>query len=439
MNNVQDKQITATDNVLLTKIQKEAFQYFLSEVNPVNGLIADKTQPGSPSSIAVTGMALTCYIIAAEKKWISRKAAIDITLRTLRFFYNSNQGKEKNATGYKGFYYHFLDMQTGQRAWNCELSTIDTALFIAGALSSRSYFTKKNNEEKEIRELADQLYRRIDWQWALHKSDSLCHGWKPGSGFLKYNWCDQYSEALLMYILAVGSPTFAIKAKIYEDWIDNFELTKVYDTQYLYAGPLFIHQFPHLWIDYRNIHDAFNKKSGFDYFENSSRATRVHHAHAVENKEGFEGIGNYYWGLTASDGPGKKTLKINTVKRTFFDYSARGAPFGPHDGTVSLPAVLASLPFAPDIVIPTIRHHMQKTQPQNECIRTLYASSNLTFRNRAAKSVGWVSPWEFGLNQAPIVIMIENYQSELIWTVMKKCNYLVRGLQLAGFSGEWLG
>ena len=428
------KHKTGANDILLTKIQREAFQYFLDHVDETTGLIADKDQPESPSSIAVTGMALTAYIIAAEQKWISRKVAVEKTLTTLRFFYNSEQSKAIHATGYKGFYYHFLHMESGKRAWNCELSTIDTALFIAGALSSAAYFTKQNAEEKEIAELADQLYRRIDWQWALRRSKSLCHGWKPGSGFLKFSWCDQYSEALLMYVLAMGSPTFPVGADVYKNWIDNFSLTKVYGIEYLYAGPLFIHQFPHLWIDFRNVYDSFNKKSGFDYFENSSRATKVHQLHAIENKEAFEGVDKYSWGLTASDGPGKKTMIINGIKRVFFNYQARGGPFGPHDGTISLAAVIASLPFAPDLVMETICHHHEKHDATNKKIKSLYVSTNATFRNKAMKSVGWASEWEFGLNQGPVVIMLENYRSELIWNLMKQCPYITNGLQTAGFS-----
>lgn len=427
-----------TDEDMLDKLQKETFDYFLNEVNPVTGLIADKTEPGFPSSIAVTGMAITSYIIGVEKKILSRKNAIERILKILRFFYDSQQGKQLNATGYKGFYYHFLKMNNGERAWNCELSTIDTSLFIAGALCAAAYFKNINREEAEIRDLADKLYRRIDWQWALNNGDTICQGWKPRSGFLRYRWDENYSEAMIMYILALGSPTFPINPTGYKKWTASFTVTKVYDTSYLYAGPLFIHQFSHMWIDFRGIKDSFNKKAGFDYFENSRRATYIHRQYAIENKLQFTDYGEYCWGLTASDGPGKKTLKIDGKKRVFYNYIARGAPYGPDDGTVSPWAVVASLPFAPEIVIGTIRNAIERFNLKPHRLHGFNASFNPTFPENTENLNGWVSPWMFGLNQGPVVIMIENYNTESIWNIMKQCPYLIEGLQLAGFSGGWL-
>ena len=284
-----------------------------------------------------------------------------------------------NATGYKGFYYHFLKMNNGERAWNCELSTIDTSLFIAGALCAAAYFKNINREEAEIRDLADKLYRRIDWQWALNNGDTICQGWKPRSGFLRYRWDENYSEAMIMYILALGSPTFPINPAGYKKWTASFTVTKVYDTSYLYAGPLFIHQFSHMWIDFRGIQDSFNKKAGFDYFENSRRATYIHRQYAIENKLQFTDYGEYCWGLTASDGPGKKTLKIDGKKRVFYNYIARGAPYGPDDGTVSPWAVVASLPFAPEIVIGTIRNAIERFNLKPHRLHGFNASFNPTF------------------------------------------------------------
>lgn len=427
-----------TDEDMLDKLQRETFDYFLNEVNPVTGLVADKTEPGFPASIAVTGMAMTTYIIGIEKKMLSRKNAIERILKILRFFYDSQQGTQANATGYKGFYYHFLKMNNGEREWKCELSTIDTALFIAGALCAASYFKKDNREETEIRDLADKLYRRIDWQWATNNGDTISHGWKPRSGFLPYRWDDNYSEAMIMYLLALGSPTFPIKPTAYEKWTSTFNITNVYDTNYLYAGPLFIHQFSHMWIDFRGIRDAFNKTAGFDYFENSKRATYIHRQYAIENKLQFENYGKYCWGLTASDGPGEKKLKIDGKQRVFYNYIARGAPYGPDDGTVSPWAVVASLPFAPEIVIETIRHAIEKLNLKPHRLYGFDANFNPTFPEKTANPHGWVSPWRFGLNQGPIVIMIENYHTELTWKTMKQCPYIIKGLQMAGFSEGWL-
>ena len=427
-----------TDQNMLYNLQRETFVYFLEQVDPVTGLIADKTKPGCPSSIAATGMGISTYLIGIENKFLSRKDAINRILKILRFFYNSHQGNDPNATGYKGFYYHFLKMQTGKRAWKCELSTIDTALFIAGVISAATYFSGNDKDEAEIRQLADTLYRRIDWQWALNGGVTITHGWKPEYGFIKHRWSRDYSEALLLYILAMGSPTFPIKAKGYKEWISTFKLKKIHDLQYLYAGPLFIHQFSHMWIDFRNIHDDFNKKAGFDYFENSKRATYIHRQYAISNSKKFEQYNQYCWGLTASAGPGYGILKIKGNKRKFYDYKARGAPFGPDDGTVSPWAIVGSLPFAPEIVIDTIRHEIERLGLKHAINYGFDASFNPTYPENTANPNGWVSPWIYGINQGPIIIMIENYHSELMWNIMRQCPYLIKGLRAAGYSGGWL-
>jgi hypothetical protein len=187
-------------------------------------------------------MALSVYVVAVERGLLSGAEAIARTLTLLRFFHSCRQGPEPDAAGYKGFYYHFLDMQTGRRAGQCELSTIDTAIFMAGVITAANYFTGKGDRESEIRELADGLYRRVDWEWALNNGTTICHGWKPESGFLPYRWDTGYSEALILYALALGSRTFPIDPKGYTDWTSTFEWEKNYGIERLYAGPLFIHQ-----------------------------------------------------------------------------------------------------------------------------------------------------------------------------------------------------
>src|SRR5437870_9639741 len=178
---------------LLSALQADAFNYFVHEVNPDNGLVADCTKPGWPSSIAAVGMALSVYPVGVERNFITREEAIERTLRKLRFFAASEQSTSPDATGYKGFYYHFLDMQTGRRAWQCELSTIDTTFLFAGMLAVAAYFNRDSQEENEIRKLADQLYKRADWGWAIDGGVTLTHGWKPECGFLPYCWyrCDE--------------------------------------------------------------------------------------------------------------------------------------------------------------------------------------------------------------------------------------------------------
>jgi hypothetical protein len=421
---------------LLTSLQKDSFAYFVHEMNEANGLVADKTAEDWPASIAAVGMALTVYTVGVERGFFSRELAARRTLTTLRFFANSEQSEAPDATGYKGFYYHFLDMETGKRAWDCELSSIDTALLIAGVLSSRAYFQQENAVEKEIRELADLLYRRVDWQWMLAGSQLICHGWKPAHGFLPWHW-EGYDEALILYLLALGSPTFPIGPEHYTAWSTSYEWKSIYGIEYLYAGPLFIHQMSHLWVDFRGIRDAYMRERDCDYFENSRRATLVQQQYAIHNPFGFEQYSELCWGVTASDGPGSMVKKIAGVERTFFDYVARGAPFGPDDGTVAPWAVAASLPFAPEIVLPSVQHfqHLRLREPNPYGFK---ASFSPTYHAAKDIKAGWVSPYHFGINEGPTVIMIENHLHDFTWRQMRACPYLTQGLRRAGFTGGWL-
>lgn len=422
----------------LQSLQRDTFDYFLKEANPSNGLILDKTAANWPASIAATGLALACYPVAVERGFMTRNAAVMRTLTTLRFFWNSPQGPEPDASGYRGFYYHFLDMQTGRRAWQCELSTVDTAFLLAGALTTAAYFDADETDEREIRTLADALYRRADWQWAQNLGATVTHGWKPESGFLEYRW-EGYDEAMLLYVLGLGSPTHPLPESSYTAWASTYRWENCYGYEYLYAGPLFTHQLSHVWIDFRGIHDAFMRGKGIDYFENSRRATYVQQCYAVENPRKFVGYGEHCWGITASEGPGPATLKLNGVLREFNDYVGRGVPYGPDDGTLAPWAVVGSLPFAPEIVLPTIKYcmHQAKLRPLDSY--GFKAAFNPTHPGESGNPYGWwVSPWYFGLNQGPIMLMIENYRSGLLWQLMRRCPYVVSGLRRAGFSGGWL-
>ena len=422
---------------MLDHLQRETFEYFLKEANPTNGLIADKTQANWPASIAATGLALAAYPVGVERGFMTRAEAVERTLTTLRFFWNSPQGTAADATGYKGFYYHFLDMQTGRRDWQCELSTVDSAFLLVGALTAAAYFQQDAEAEHEIRTLAERLYARVDWQWAQNGGATLTHGWKPESGFLKYRW-EGYDEALLLYVLGLGSSTRPLPVESYTAWLSTYKWKKIYGHEFLYAGPLFIHQLSQLWIDFRGIQDAFMRERGLDYFENSRRATYVQQQYAIRNPREFAHYGEYCWGITASDGPGPGTLKVKGVERIFYDYLARGAPYGPDDGTVSPWVVVASLPFAPEIVLPTIRYFIHEVDLKKSLSYGFKASFNPTYPVKSGSEYGWVSPYNFGLNQGPIVLMIENYRSGLLWQLMQQCSYVVTGLRRAGFTGGWL-
>jgi hypothetical protein len=290
--------------------------------------------------------------------------------------------------------------------------------------------------EREIRELSVRLYERADWQWARNGGRTLTHGWKPETGFLRYRW-QGYDEALLLYILALGAPAHAIPADSYAAWAETYEWRTIYDISYLHAGPLFIHQLSHVWIDFRGIRDASMRAHGSDYFENSRRATLVQQQYAIRNPNGFAKYGEFCWGITASDGPGTLTRTVNGVRRRFFGYLARGVPDGPDDGTVAPWAVAASLPFAPEIVLPTMEHllRLELGGKHPYGFRTTF---NPTFPSANDDGNGWVSPTFCGLNQAPIILMIENYRTGLVWKMLRENPYVVAGLRAAGFTGGWL-
>ena len=420
----------------LRRLQRNSFGYFLHETNRANGLVLDKTAADWPASIAAIGMALTAYPVGVARDFISRAEAAERTLTTLRFLAASEQGTAADATGYKGFFYHFLHMQTGRREWRCELSSIDTALLIAGALAAGQFFDAMSKQEAEIRALATMLYERVDWTWMLDGEQTICHGWKPESGFLPFRW-QGYDEALILYLLALGSPTHPIGRESYDVWCSTYEWKEIYGFEFLYAGPLFVHQMSHIWCDFRGIRDAFMREHDSDYFENSRRATFVQQQYAIRNPLGFRHVHDWCWGVTASDGPGNQTKKVDGVERVFFDYVGRGVPFGPDDGTLAPWAVAASLPFAPEIVAPTLAHlitlHVNVPNPYG-----FKASFNPAFHDDVDNGVGWVSPYHFGINEGPTVLMLENQRSAMVWSLMRKCGHLTNGMKAAGFEGGWL-
>jgi len=423
-----------SDEDLLDRLERAAFEYFLHETNPENGLVADTNRTGAPASIAVVGFALSTYPIAVERGWITRDEAAARIAVTLRFFWNSPQGEQADATGYKGFYYHFLDLQTGKRTWTSELSLMDTALLLAGVLTASVYFNKATQTEIEIRELADALYRRIDWLWAQDDKSSVSQGWKPESGFLHYGW-EGYNEAILLYVLALASPTHPLPATSYPAWTSTYQWENLYGLDVLYAGPLFVHQFSHAWIDFRGIRDRFMREKRSDYFENSRRATYLQREYARRNPHDFKGYGENCWGFTAGDGPCASTARVDGKYHQCFGYTARGVPYGPDDGTIAPWAALASLPFEPEIALAAARHCLTH-YPEILKEGRLPSGFNPTLPGN--NSHGWISEGHFGLDQGIIVLMIENYRSQLVWKLMRDCPYIKRGLERAGFRGGWL-
>ena len=417
---------------LLDALQRDGFKYFLKEVNPNNGLVADSTWDNGVSSIAAVGFALACYPVGVEHGWMSRQDAVERALVTLRFFQSSPQGAEPDTTGYQGFYYHFLDLQTGQRSWNSELSTIDTTLLLYGMLTAAQYFEGDASGERELRGLSDQLYRRVNWNWAQDEELTVRHGWLPESGFLGYRW-QGYDEALLLYLLGLGSPDHSLPRESYRAYTSSYRWEALYGYEILHAAPLFVHQFPQVWIDFRGVQDEPMRGRGLDYFENSRRATYVHQQHAIQNPSGFEGYGEHAWGITASEGPIQGTEPIEMDGRTFYSYLARGVP-GPDDGTLSPWTTITALPFAPEIALPAIEH-FHKTYPQLAGPYGLKCSLNPSFREHPEAEAGWFSEHYYGINEGPVVLMIENYRSGLIWRLSGSSPYVQMGLKQAGFRG----
>ena len=424
--------IAKSDDQLLERLQSAAFSYFLEHADPVTGLIADTSRRGSPSSIAVVGFALSCYPIGVERGWIARADAASRSLKALRFFWNSLQGAEADVTGYKGFYYHFLDMRTGRRVWKCELSLIDTTLLLAGILTAATYFTAPAADEIEIRELAEALYRRIDWQWAQNGRKTVAQGWKPECGFLSSGW-EGYSEATILYVLGLASPTFALPPDSFGGWTSTYQWQNVYGYEYLYAGPLFIHLFSHAWIDFRGMQDEFMREKDCDYFENSRHAVSVQREYAARNPQGFIGYGPNFWAISAGDGPGNEELRESGRDRRFFGYTDRGVPFGRDDGTIAPWGMLAALPFSPPSALTAVRHMIER-HPEI-CVGDRMSSA---FNPSLIEQGGWISEGYFGLDQGIVVMMIENYRSGLIWKLMRSCPHIATGLRRAGFTGGWL-
>jgi hypothetical protein len=398
----------------LDRFQQAALSYFDRESHPVTGLISDSDTAGSQASIAGTGFGLACNLLAVERGFATRDEAAQRTATILRFLNSSESSVH-------GFFYHFLDPLTGQRAGKCEVSTIDSTLLFAGAIAATQYFDRDCEIEREIRSLGERLYLNADWSWASPRSPVISHGWTPEKGFLRYDWRG-YNEALLLYILALGSPTHPVSPAAYDGWLESYKWKSLYGHKLLYAGPLFIHQMPHAFIDFRGIADSFMRDRSSDYFENSRRATYVQREYAVRNPRQFAKYGENCWGVSASVGP---------ADGKFFGYRARGVPYGPDDGTISPLATAASLPFAPEIVLPALEHMQSLSSGDStwsSCFNATYSPDERT----------WTSSHSYAIDEGLAALMIENHRSELIWRLLRKSPYIVRGLERAGFAGGWL-
>lgn len=449
-------------------LARRTFDYFW-ETTSVETCLAPDRWPSNPfSSIAATGFALTAYGIGAERGYVTRAAAAERTRKCMEFYWNAPQGPATSGTaGHKGFFYHFLKNGDGTRYRNTELSTVDTTLLLGGVLFAQSYFDRDDPTEAAIRDLAEKIYARVDWTFVQRERSTIpsanstggkaiAMGWYPergqGGDFGTHDWVG-YDEGMLVYILALGSPTHPVGKDAWDTgW--SGKLGKSWGTYYgqehLQFEPLFGHQYSHVWVDFRGIQDAFMAGKGIDYFENSRRATLAQRAYGVDNPNKWTGYSGDIWGWTASDGPGGAAngRVVNGKAREFQGYSARGVSGYRivDDGTIVPTAAGGSVAFAPEIALPALMAMRAKYGDKlyqrygfKDAFNPSYTFTDVGSRDGVVDAKdGWFARDYLGIDQGPILAMLENHRSGLVWKTMRKNPHIRRGLERAGFKGGWL-
>ncbi|HJS11752.1 glucoamylase family protein [Sphingopyxis sp.] len=453
-----------TEAAFSEELTQRTFRYFWDTTDTERCLAPDRWPSNPFSSIAATGFALTAYGIGAERGYVTRAEAALRTRDCLRFYWTAPQGPAAaGTTGYKGFFYHFLKNDDGTRHKTTELSTVDTSLFLGGALFAQSYYDRNDPVEAEIRDLAEKIYTRVDWTFVqrtntgtdarnLAGSHGITMGWKPEKGFETHDWVG-YNEGMLVYVLALGSPTHPVGKDAWDKgWAA--ELEKDWGTyhgqQHLQFEPLFGHQYSHVWVDFRGIRDDFMRGKGIDYFENSRRATLAQRAYGADNPNKWTGYSADVWGWTASDGPGysKDKYSVGGTPRFFNGYMARGvsAIRVVDDGTVVPTAAGGSVAFAPEVAIPALMAMRTQYGPRlytrygfKDAFNPSFTFAEPNMRSGTVDPVhGWVANDYLGIDQGPILAMMENHRSGFVWKVMRGNPHIVRGLQRIGFTGGWL-
>lgn len=426
-----DFPLTAEDEAMLDSIQQKTLLFFLNEHHPEWGIVKDRAADWAPASIASTGFGIPSFAVGVERGWMTREQAAQITLNILDFLASSVQSADTSATGYKGFYYHFLRLNTGTRAWRCELSSVDTGLLMMGIIFARNYYDLDNDVERRIRFQAEVILERIEWDFMVMPdtgkyANTISMAWTPDQGLHKMGWSG-YNEALFLYILAAGSGMENAEES-YSAWLSSYKWQTPYEgLSHAAFPPLFGHQFSQSFIDFRGIADAYMKEKGIDYFENSRRATYVQRQYAIDNPHGWVGYDSLCWGVTASDGPGEQ---YNFDDKKFIGYAGRGTS-GPDynyfdDGTIAPYGPLSSLPFAPEIVLPTIKSINEKYGENLWGRYGYYDSFNPTAQ--------WFNNDFVGIDQGPMLIMIENFRTGLVWNHVMKDPIIQKGLNRLGFT-----
>lgn len=423
----------------LDELQERTFNFFWETALPGNYQIPDRWPTKRFSSIAATGFGLTSYLVGVERGYISRKAAAERTRLTLEKLWSLPQGPAMSGVaGHKGLFYHFLTNDEALRYKTVELSTIDSGLLMAGVLSTQSYFGGDTDDERRIRALADSLYLRVEWDWALNDEGRISMGWRPDKGFIPHDW-QGYNEAMVLLVLAMGSPTHPLPNNAWKKWSEFYEWADYRGHDHLNFSPLFGHQYSQMYIDFRGIQDDYMRDHDSNYFINSREATLANRAYCIQNDAGFTGYGPNQWGLTACDGPGDLDTLLNGKERAFRTYWARGASARDvrDDGTIAPTAAGGSVPFAPEETIAALdqmwtTHYDSLVGPYG-----FKDAFNLTYPNPDRPN-GWFDIDYLGIDQGPILIQIENHRSGLVWELMKKNKYVRTGLERAGFTGGWM-
>ncbi len=445
--------LPAGAEAFLDDVQKRTFRWFWENTDAATGLVPDRAPQPPFSSIAAIGFGLTAYGVGAERGYVSRPAAAERTLATLRFLSRAPMGPAPQGTsGHRGFYYHFLQLGTGHRYKTNELSSIDTALLMLGVLFSREYFDRDEPRETEIRALAEKLYRRVEWSWMADTTKRpegplLRMAWRPESGFGDSAY-QGFDEALFLYALALGSPTHPVPAEAWDAYTASYIWGRFHGQEFVQFGPLFGYQYAHVWIDPRGLQDAFFREKGIDAFTHSRRATYANRAHCIANPGGFADYGPDIWGLSASDGPAMVNVTHGNRTLHFSTYEARGASIRHihDDGTLTPTAAGGSVPFAPEIAIPAL---MAMRARYGDLVYNRHGfvdAFNPTYRadfgpverGTVDPQHGWFDRDQLGIDQGPILLMIENNRTRFIWETMRRSPHLVRGLARAGFTAPWL-
>ncbi len=392
--------LSQEDDQFLEELEKANFHFFWEQADPQTGLIKDRCNVRQPdrsivASIAATGFGLTALCIGHQRGYISMTEARERAITVLRFLW-------EKMPNHRGFFYHFANMSTGERIWDSEISSIDTAILLCGVLTCRQYF-----RSSQITRLAADIYNRVEWTWLSEDTNLLPHGWSPEGGFLPYRW-DYYSELMMIYLLGLGSTRYPLPFETWKTWKrTTFEYEGLrYIGSY---APLFIHQYSQAWFDFRGKQDEF-----IDYFKNSIIATEVHRRFCIELAKRFPDYSDDLWGITASDSQ--------------YGYVVWGGPpeIGPIDGTVVPSAPAGSLPFMP-----------QQTMRVLKNMRTRYGAkawSQYGFVNAFNPLTNWYDNDVVGIDTGITMLMAENLRTGFVWETFMKNPEAQRGLQRAGFS-----